>query len=427
MSTQNTDYTFRSFPATADVNPTIAGWIAAEFQGFYADAPSSEFLALGARSLAIDEQLLTAVYAAERPQGSLGADVPVATFSSFPKSLTVAVGKSIPAHLISSVTVRPTHRRKGLLRRMMTENLSKAHADGFAVAALTVSEASIYRRFGFGPATFASTVTVDTSARFALHTTPTGYCELVDPASLYDDGKAIFARFHERSVGSIDRHDGSWIRNTGKAGEDGTPDRSVRAVVHYGEDGQPDGFVTYKLSKTKPRESGIDVLDLVAGTTNAYLGLWEFLASLDLIESVSYGSAPVEDPLRFALVDSRVVSTTASEDFVWLRILDPRVALGARRYLHDGSIVIRIADSLGFAAGTFAVTATDGVASVEPVDDSTAEIALDVSALASLYLGGVSVQTLASAGQVTELVTGAVERATKLFAPEVPVYCTSHF
>jgi predicted acetyltransferase len=427
VSTPNIQYTLKSFPATEEVDAPLKGWIAAEFQGFHIDRPSEDFFKLAARSLAADSQVLTAVYASERPQGSLGAEVPVATFASFPKSLTVAVGRSIPAHLISSVTVRPTHRRKGLLRRMMTDNLTKAHGDGFAVAALTVSEASIYRRFGFGPATFASSVTVDTTARFALHQKPSGYCELVEAATLYTEGNAIFAQFHNRTVGSLDRHDASWVRNTGLAGVDGSPDRAVRAAVHYTSAGEPDGYVTYKSGKAQSKPGAVEVLDLVAGSPNAYLGLWEFLASLDLVDSVSYGSAPVEDPLRFALVDSRVVATTGSEDFVWLRILDPSAALSAREYLNDGSLVLRVTDSLGFAAGTFRISVENGTATVVAGEQAAADISLDVSALGSLYLGGVNAQTLADAGQLTELVPGSAQLAARLFSAEAPVYCTSHF
>ena len=109
----------------------------------------------------------------------------------------------VPLHMISDVTVSPAHRRRGLLRRMMVDDLAQATAP---VAALTVSEASIYGRFGFGPATFRRRIEVDTTARFALRDfVDPGRVELVEPADLWDTASDLFDRFHASSRGSVER------------------------------------------------------------------------------------------------------------------------------------------------------------------------------------------------------------------------------
>ncbi len=85
---------------------------------------------------------MTGVYQTGPVAGhSLGADVPVATFGTLLKRpehrlWQAAAGRS----LVTAVTVRGTHRRRGLLRRMMTEDLAAARQDGLAMAALTASE-----------------------------------------------------------------------------------------------------------------------------------------------------------------------------------------------------------------------------------------------------------------------------------------------
>ncbi|HEY8239615.1 MAG TPA: GNAT family N-acetyltransferase, partial [Candidatus Limnocylindrales bacterium] len=48
----------------------------------------------------------------------------VGTYRSFPVQLTVPGGVRIPVSGVSAVSVRPTHRRQGLLTRMITEDLS---------------------------------------------------------------------------------------------------------------------------------------------------------------------------------------------------------------------------------------------------------------------------------------------------------------
>ena len=70
--------------------------------------------------------------------------------------------------MITDVTVAPTHRRRGLMRRLMTENLEAAVAADVPLAVLTASEGAIYQRFGFAPATREARLRVDTSARFRL-------------------------------------------------------------------------------------------------------------------------------------------------------------------------------------------------------------------------------------------------------------------
>ena len=79
----------------------------------------------------------------------------MATYASFPGTLNIGGGNLMPVHQITSVTVSPTHRRRGLLRRMITEDLALAREAGMVFAALTASEATIYGRFGFGRATAA--------------------------------------------------------------------------------------------------------------------------------------------------------------------------------------------------------------------------------------------------------------------------------
>lgn len=52
----------------------------------------------------------------------------VATFRSFTQRLTVVGGATVPADAVSAVTVAPTHRRRGLLSRMMATDLAAARS-----------------------------------------------------------------------------------------------------------------------------------------------------------------------------------------------------------------------------------------------------------------------------------------------------------
>src|SRR5438067_1660498 len=93
---------------------------------------------------------------AERCLAVRDEDTIIATAGAIPLRLTVPGGARVAVAGVSVVTVHPTHRRQGLLRRMMDEQLADVERRGEPLATLTASEASIYERFGYGLATFTT-------------------------------------------------------------------------------------------------------------------------------------------------------------------------------------------------------------------------------------------------------------------------------
>src|SRR5207302_5527771 len=75
----------------------------------------------------------------------------VAGAGVFPFELTVP-GGPVRCAGVTVVGVHPTHRRRGILRRMMTVQLEDIRGRGEPVAALWASEDTIYGRYGYGPA-----------------------------------------------------------------------------------------------------------------------------------------------------------------------------------------------------------------------------------------------------------------------------------
>ncbi|HWC31357.1 MAG TPA: GNAT family N-acetyltransferase, partial [Dehalococcoidia bacterium] len=359
---------------------------------------------------------------------SLAADTPVATFATLRKDLNVGYGRQLEAQLITAVTVRGTHRRQGLLRRMMTEDLAGSKADGLAMAALTASEASIYGRFGFGVATFERSIKVDTGPRFRLRHTPTGSVEIADRKVLLELAPGVFERVHRATPGSIVRQDAYRQRSSGTLGRDGAEDESIRCALHYDAKGEVDGYVAYKFAGWDSKPYTMEVIDLVAATDSGYLELWQFLGSIDMIQRITWSEAPVDDPLTWALEDPRCIESGENADMLWLRVLDTVKALGARHYSSDGRLVLRVSDALGLAGGAFTLSVSGGEATVAAApEDAEADLSLDVADLGSIYLGAVCPVTLAAAGRITEHVPGAALTARLMFAVERAPHCLTHF
>jgi predicted acetyltransferase len=425
-------YEIRRFRAAEKGEPGYtagAGWFHAVAVGFYDDRHKDEFVDKVLAMNRTDNRELTGVYqSGDVPAHSLAADVPVATFATFRKELNIGYGRQLPTHMVTAVTVRGTHRRQGLLRRMMTEDLTAARADGVAMAALTASEASIYGRFGYGVATFERSIQVDTGPRFQLRHGATGRVEIADPKVLLDVAPEVFARVHRHTPGSLGRQEAYRQRVSGAWSREGMEDGAVKCALHYDADGTVDGYVSYKFAGWEAKPPTVKILDLVAATDEAYLELWQFLGSIDIVERVSWQEAPVDEPLGWALEDPRCIEASDQRDMLWLRVLDTEAALAARCYAADGTLVLRIRDSLGLAGGTFELVVRDGVATVSRLEeDREADLVMDVAALGSLYLGGVCPVTLAAAGRISQHSAGAALTARRMFAVERAPHCLTHF
>ena len=88
----------------------------------------------------------------------------VATLRSFPTELTVPGGRAIAAGALTAVTCHATHRRQGLLTRMITADLASSVERGEPAHVLIASEYPIYGRFGYGPATQSIAWELDATA-----------------------------------------------------------------------------------------------------------------------------------------------------------------------------------------------------------------------------------------------------------------------
>lgn len=411
------------------VEPRTAAYFEAVRAGFHETTPTAKDVMRRVEWAKADGRVLTSVYADKAPAHALPVEVPVATFATFVKDMNIGYGRQLPTHLITSVTVRPTHRRRGLLRSLMSADLERAKADGFHVAALTASEASIYGRFGFGVAVWESAIELDTSQGFSLIQESDRRVEMVRPEALTDLGPAIYERFARQSPGALGRQQTYADIAAGLVSDDTfEPDRSVRAALHYDAAGEPDGYVSYRVKNPDGPGTFAEIRDFVAVSNEAYRALWEFLGSVDLVERVTWDEAAINSPLPWMLTDSRRFKVTSTSDNIWLRILDVPAALEARAWPHEGTLTLEVEDRMGLTGGIFTIEASGRSARVtRRRDDAAVDLRMSVAELASIYLGGVDPSILARAGRITSLTDGAARLARQMFALERLPYAPSHF
>lgn len=364
--------------------------------GFHMSEPDADFISHFARYVA--GQRLWAVQAS--PDSRELPGLPIATLSSYNQTINTGHGHLEPADFITDVTVRPTHRRRGILRGLIGHDLEVARRSGLSMAALTATEGAIYGRFGFGVSTQNQNIEVTSDGRFVLAHQPEGSVEMVSPGEIDELRLDVFRRFHRNHRGSHGRLDwwvefasGRWSYETQQ------PDRRVRSAIHRDPQGRPDGVVSYRIAENLGSTMTVD--DFIAETADAELGLWEFLASVDLVTTITASKVSPDTSLPWALRDPRVVRFTRRSDLTWVRILDVGAALRARGWDHAGSVVLRVIDPLEWCTGTYRieVAAPGERAEVTRVEDASAAT-IGIAALGSLYFGGVRACALAGAGHL---------------------------
>lgn len=418
---------FDRLDLTDDSDRAVArrtGYLEATRRSFHQTRVEKEFEQHWLTHARADDAQCTGVWL---PEGEFGAGpVPVATFTWFDKDMNLG-HERLPVRMITDVTTSPAHRRKGLVRRLMDDCLGDAVQQHLPVATLTVSEATIYGRWGFGAAVFGNKVEVDTGPKFGLRNfTDPGRIELIEPPTSWPVVRDVFDRFHHQTRGSV-----QWpqfyetMHSAAYDFEDGGADKKLRGAVHLAADGTVDGVVLYRFDDKEADRPRIVVTEMMALTPEAGLGLWQFLASVDLVTRVTWDLATPTDPLQWALTDINVLRHTGHQEFLWVRVLDVPRTLAARPWSADGRIVLEVTDPQEHAAGRYLVQTADGRATVHRTDDA-ADVTLSVETLGSLSLGAARVQELQHAGRLAGT-DPDVARFAAMADLLVPPYCLTGF
>ncbi|MDQ7905583.1 GNAT family N-acetyltransferase [Phytohabitans sp. ZYX-F-186] len=380
------------------------------------------------RALDQEEQDLDRrVWEADRTLVVTDADEVVGHTFAAARDLTVP-GAVLPAAHVTGVGVAPTHRRRGLLTRLMRRQLRDLRDAGREpLAILWASEARIYPRFGYGLASTRLELSIDTREVKLPAATAGGRLRAGSPADLYPELTKVYDTLRPERPGWSSRTDEWWaqVLADSPGRREGATER--RAVVHEGEGGV-DGYALWRSksgwSSTGPNAT-VHVSEIAAADPVAYATLWRFLLGIDLARTVTYGFAAVDDPLLYLASDIRQLDTHFA-DGLWVRLLDLPAALAARRYATDLDVVFEVGDPLlPENAGRWRVAGGPPGATCERTS-AEADLACDVTDLGAAYLGGTSLAALAAAGRVRELRPGALHRASTAFgwyrqpsAPEI--------
>lgn len=340
------------------------------------------------------------------------------TYRSWATELTVPGGQPLPAAAVSAVTVLPTHRRRGIMRAMVEAEHDAIRQRAEAFGLLYAAEYPIYGRFGYGPGVREATLTLDTR-RTGFHADASGRVELVKAdAEAVAALRGVFEQWRVRQPGEIRRRDDSWEYDLALRESAWGPPWKGFVALHRDESGSADGYARYHADdKWEQRQPGITVTvdELHALNETAYVSLWRFLAELDWAATVKAGRRSPSELLPWILTNARALDMSDIGDGMWVRVFDVARALAARTYEREGSLVLEVVDREAPAGRTRVKLDAGPSGSACTETDRSADLTLDVAALGSAYLGGISLRQAAAGFGVDEHREGALAKADALF------------
>jgi predicted acetyltransferase len=358
----------------------------------------------------------------------------VATLRTEPRLLSVpGLGDGtgeLRVDALTNVTVAATHRRRGLMRRMLDSSLRAARERGDALSILIAAEWPIYGRFGYAPATLSGDYVLRRARPGATCPGDPSRVRPVGREGFGDVAAAVFDAARRRWVGQIDRDARWWNRMLGRDGFERNEDLPHNWFVHDGDDG-PDGLLAWKYSghaSLIPPLGTVEVWDLTSASDTAYQNLWSYLSGIDGIEEVRLLNRSVHEPVRWLLQDGRTLLMTEQVDFLWLRLLDVPAALAARRYAAAGEVVLEVIEEDGydFGSGRYHLRADREHVECDRTDRDV-DLVITQRALASIYLGGFRLAELRLSGTVRENTAGALSLVDLMFSTSLPPWTGTWF
>lgn len=352
---------------------------------------------------------------------------PVGTAGAYSFELTLPGEVLVPAAGVTAVGVLPSHRRRGVLTAMMRHQLVDLRARGEFLSVLLASEAVIYRRFGYGPATYTARLTMPRHraalalprARGAAGAEAAGSIEVMRRSECGRILEEVYDRYRRAQPGALSRPHRWWSLGAGQPPISPAP-RYV--AVHRDTDGVPDGYASYLLGESRT----LTVDETITADDAVYTALARFLLGHDLAREVVFKHVPAGHPLRWRFEDFRAGEVNGDTDWLWVRLLDIPRALTARGWCAAGELVLDVDDPFLGEHGRYLLTVRDGKAECVATDREP-DVSLDVSDLGSIYLGGSTPSTLVRAGHIRAHRPGAAMLADALFRAERSPHCVHWF
>ncbi len=343
----------------------------------------------------------------------------VGVAGSYALDVTLPGRRVVPMGGVTWVAVAATHRRQGLMRRLIGAVHDDIHARGEPLATLYGSEGGIYDHVGYGAGTQVRVTSIDprsTSMRAELRPEP-GSVRYLEGDDIVPSIGPVWDRFRRLRAGEAGRSVGDHEHFVANGA---TESGGFSAVAYLGH---RDGYAAYRTKMDwndgHPAHT-VSVSEVAAATPQAHVALWHTMLNLDLVGAITSRSIPIDDPLPMLLENPRAVRTTNLNDGVWLNVRDIAACFGARTYRVAERIVIEV-DGTRWAIDGGPDGATCNVVRSKP------DLITSHGPFSSLLYGGVLPSALVAGGRMQARNDAALARSDVFFTTSLAPHCQSNY
>jgi predicted acetyltransferase len=309
---------------------------------------------------------------------------------------------------------------------MMRAHLDDVHDRGEPIAALWASEETIYGRFGYGRAAFAGEVAVPKEyVQFVVPREPSGAMRIVERDEALEKFPPLWDALARVRPGMFIRSRDWWDLRTLQDPAERRNGGGPKRFALLEREGAPTAYAIYRHQmdwEDGVTKGKVSVVEAIGADPEALAELWRYLLDIDWVATIETFLLPPDHPLFFVLAQPRRMRYRLG-DGLWVRLVDVGAALSGRAYPEDGEIVLDVRDAFcPWNEGRWRLAGGQAERT-----DADADLALEVDALGSAFLGGIRFAQLEQGGQIEELKPGSIERADGIFRHGLHPWCPEIF
>lgn len=342
-------------------------------------------------------------------------------------------GAAVPLAGVTMVGTLPYYRRRGHLRKIVTEHFRRLHEQGErSIAGLFASRTAIYQRYGYAVVSGMRSYTIEPRDLAVLHL-PEATGEF-RPAAEADADLMIelYHRFGEgRNAWLLRRGDYFAIPGAPYATYRPPEEAKKQKRVIYYEDGVPLGYLVYSVDRDhRPGPmmgQQLNVAEMNWLTPAAYHAIITYLSRFDLIHQITIGKVPPDDPLPHLLLEPKCLTISLPSSGMVARIVDVEKALPLRPYGARGALTFEIIDDVcEWNRGTWRLEATAAGSEVTR-GAADPELTMPVSTLAMLVFGRITASEAARMGRLQVHEPAALPKWDAVMRTEHAPHCQDFF
>ncbi len=207
---------------------------------------------------------------------------------------------------LTGVGTYPEYANQGLMHKLLYQALENMKKQGQSISFLYPYSIPYYRRKGWEIISDRITYEIH-DYQLPKNKQVSGEIERVPVES--EQVRKAYERFALQTHGALLRNDLVWNEYWLWDPDD------MMAAVYYNEDGQPDGYVLYRIA-----DEVFHIKDMIFVNEEARSGLWNFISAHFSMISKVIGNTYTDEPLAFLLEDADIKETISP--YFMARIVD---------------------------------------------------------------------------------------------------------